>query len=106
MLMERYPQLSKEEIMVIAGIPLDQIRHTRAALEFLEEGRQEGRQEGIVQEAAVVTLRQLSRRSGPLNPGTTARIVALRLEQLEAQAEALRDFQGPANLAVWLAGHA
>ena len=106
MLMERYPQLSKEEIMVIAGIPLDQIRHTRAAREFLEEGRQEGRQEGKVQEAAVVTLRQLNRRCGPLSPTTTARIEALPLERLEALAEALLDFQGPGDLAAWLAGHA
>jgi predicted transposase YdaD len=106
MLMERYPQLSKEEIMVIAGIPLDQIRHTRAAQDWLEEGRQEGRHEGKVQEAAVVTLRQLNRRCGPLNPAITARIKALPLEQLEALAEALLDFHGPADLAAWLAGHA
>jgi predicted transposase YdaD len=93
-------------IIVIAGIPLDQIRHTRAAREFLEEGRQEGRQEGKIQEAAVVTLRQLNRRCGPLTPTTTARIEALPLEQLEALAEALLDFQGPADLAAWLAGSA
>jgi predicted transposase YdaD len=104
MLMERYPQLSKEEIMVIAGIPLDQIRHTRAAREFHEEGRQEGRQEGKVQEASVVILRQLNRRYGPLTPTTTARIEALPLEQLEALAEALLDFQGPADLEAWLDG--
>ena len=102
MLMQRYPQLSKEEIMVIAGIPLDQIRHTRAAREFLEEGRQEGK----IQEAAMVTLRQLNLRCGPLNPTTTTRIEALPLEQLEALAEALLNFQGPADLAAWLAGHA
>ena len=102
MLMERYPQLSKEEIMVIAGIPLDQIRHTRAAREFLEEGRQEGK----AQEAAVVTLRKLNRRCGPLTPIITARIEALPLEQLESLAEALLDFQGQDDLAAWLAGHA
>jgi len=53
----------------------------------------------------VVTLRQLNRRCGPLNPGTTARIEALPLERLESLAEALLDFQGPADLAAWLAGH-
>jgi predicted transposase YdaD len=36
--------------MVIAGIPREEIRHTRAVQEWLAEGRQEGCQEG---EAAV-----------------------------------------------------
>jgi predicted transposase YdaD len=46
MLFERFPQLSKEEILMIAGLPLQELRHTRAVQEILEEGRQEGRQEG------------------------------------------------------------
>jgi hypothetical protein len=54
MLMQRFPQLTREQIMVIAGIPLDEIRHTRAAKEWLEEGRQQGRQEGEAREAAKV----------------------------------------------------
>ena len=60
MLMQRFPKLSREEIMVIAGIPHEELRHTRAAQEWFAEGRQEGRQEG----EAKVTLRLLSRRSG------------------------------------------
>jgi len=32
--------------MVIAGIPREEIRHTRAVQDWLAEGRQEGRQEG------------------------------------------------------------
>jgi hypothetical protein len=50
-------------------------------------------------------LRQLNRRCGPLTDTTTARIQALHLEQLEALAEALLDFSGPADLAAWLAEH-
>ena len=46
MLMQRFPELSREEIMVIAGIPREELRHTRAAQEWLAEGRQEGLQEG------------------------------------------------------------
>ena len=106
MLMERFPTLSSEEIMVIAGIPTDQIRHTRAAQELLEEGRQEGRQEGRIegrQEGeATVTLRQLNRRCGPITPATRVKIQALPLEQLEALADALLDFTGPQDLADWL----
>jgi predicted transposase YdaD len=113
MLLERFPTLTREEIMVIAGIPAKDLRHTRAAQQWIEEGRQEGRQEGEAQgeargraaEAAAVTLRLLNRRCGPLSEATTARIQALPLEQLEALAEALLDFTGPADLAAWLAAH-
>ena len=95
--------------MEFATIPAKDLRHTRVAQEWIEEGRQEGRQEGEVRgraaEAAVVTLRLLNRRCGPLSNATTARIQALPLERLEALAEALLDFSGPADLAARLAEH-
>ena len=95
--------------MVIAGIPREEIRHTRAVQDWLAEGRQEGRQEGEARgearEAAKMTLRLLTRRCGPLSEATTAQIQALPLEQLEALADALLDFQGPADLATWLAAN-
>jgi predicted transposase YdaD len=113
MLFERFPTLTSKEIMVIAGIPADQLLHTRAAQDLLARGRQEGRQEGEAQgEArgralgeATVTLRQLNRRCGPLSDATTELIKALPLEQLELLADALLDFSGPADLATWLADH-
>ena len=92
--------------MVIAGIPREEIRHTRAVQDWLAEGRQEGLQEGLQEGEAAVTLRLLNRRCGPLTGATTAEIQALPLEQLEALADALLDFQGPADLAAWLAGNA
>ena len=101
MLMQRFPELSREEIMVIAGIPHEELRHTRAAQEWLAEGRQEGRQ----QEAASVTIRQLARRCGPLSETTTARIQTLPLEQLESLAEALLDFQSADDLTTWLSSN-
>lgn len=85
--------------MVIAGIPMEELRHTRAAQDWLAAGRQEGRRD----EAAGMTLRLLNRRCGPLSEATTAEIQALPLEQLEALADALLDFKGPADLAAWLA---
>jgi predicted transposase YdaD len=94
MLVQRFPELSEEEIMVIAGIPREEIRHTRAVQEWLEEGRQEGE--------AAAALRQLTRRCGPLTDDTRARIQSLPLEQLEALSEALLDFQGLADLEAWL----
>ena len=89
------------EIMVIAGIPREEIRHTRAVQDWLAEGEAKGRQEG----EAAMTLRLLNRRCGPLSEATTAQIQALPLEQLEALADALLDFQGPADLAAWLAAN-
>ena len=106
MLFERLPTLTTEELMVFAGIPTDQLLHTRAAQMLLDRGREEGREEGKAQGEATVTLRQLNRRCGPLSEATTARIQALPLLQLEALAEALLDFTGPADLTSWLAAHA
>jgi hypothetical protein len=83
--------------MVIAGIPREEIRNTRAVQEWLAEGRQQGE--------AAVTLRLLNRRCGPLSAATTAQIQALPLQQLEALADALLDFQGSADLAAWLAAN-
>ncbi|MCS5692880.1 DUF2887 domain-containing protein [Cyanobium sp. FGCU-6] len=100
-LLERLPLLTREDLMEFATIPAKDLRHTRVAQEWIEEGRQEGRLEG----EAKVALRQLDRRCGPLSNATTARIQALQLEQLEALAEALLDFSGPADLAAWLAEH-
>ena len=92
--------------MVIAGIPMEELRHTRAAQDWLAAGRQVGLQEGEAREAAKMTLRQLNRRCGPLSGATTAQIQALPLEQLETLADALLDFTGPADLSTWLAANA
>ncbi|MCS5694086.1 DUF4351 domain-containing protein [Cyanobium sp. FGCU-6] len=92
--------------MVIAGIPREEIRHTRAVQDWLAEGRQEGEAKGRQKEAASMTLRLLNRRCGPLSDATTAQIQALPLEQLGALADALLDFQGPADLATWVAANA
>jgi predicted transposase YdaD len=113
MLMQKLPHLTNEEIMVIAGIPMEELRHTRAAQDWLAAGRQEGQKEGRLegrlegrQEGeAAVTLRLLNRRCGPLTAATTAQIQDLPLETLEALADALLDFQGPADLASFLAAN-
>ena len=89
--------------MVIAGIPREEIRHTRAVQDWLAEGRQQGRQEGRQEGEAAVTLRLLNRRCGPISEPTTAQIQALPVEKLEALADALLDFQGAADLSAWLA---
>ena len=92
MLVERLPLLTREEIMEIATIPAKDLRHTRAAQEWIEEGRVEGRLEGEARGRAIgeaaVTIRLLNRRCGPLSEATSDRIQALHLEQLKALAEA------------------
>ena len=107
MLAQRFPYFSAEQIMVIAGIPIEEIRHTRAVQDWLAEGRQEGEARGEargeVREAAKMTLRLLTRRCGPQSEATTAQIQALPVEKLEALADALLDFQSPADLSSWLA---
>ena len=100
-LLERLPLLTREDLMEIATIPAKELRHTSVAQEWVEEGRLEGAAQG----EAKVMLRQLNRRCGPLADVTTARIQALPLKQLEALAEALLDFSGPADLAAWLEEH-
>lgn len=77
MLVQRFPQLTEEQIMVIAGIPREEIRHTRAVQDWLAEGRQEGEAKGRQEGEAAVALRQLNRRCGPLSEATTAQIQAL-----------------------------
>ena len=105
MLFERFSTFTPEEIMVIAGIPTDQLLHTRAAQILLDRGRQEGEARGRLEGEAKVTMRLLNRRCGPISDATTARIQALPLQQLETLAEALLDFSGPTDLAAWLSGH-
>jgi hypothetical protein len=89
--------------MVIAGIPREEIRHTRAiedwlVQDWLAEGRQERRHEG----EAAVTLRLLNRRCDPLIEATTAQIQAMPLDQLESLADALSPVS--ASSGAWRSG--
>ncbi len=68
-----------------------------------EEGRLEGLQEGRQAEAAAMTLRQLKLRCGSLSKDQQTLVQSLPLAELEALADALLDFQGPADLTAWLA---
>jgi predicted transposase YdaD len=102
-LFERFSQLSREEILMIVGLPLQELRHTRAVQEILEEGRQEGREAGRQQEAAALAIRQLVRRFGSVDPASQERLATLTLPRLEQLVEDLLDFTGPSDLQSWLA---
>jgi predicted transposase YdaD len=112
-LSERFPKLSREEILMIAVLPLQELRHTRAVQEILEEERQEGRQEGREegleagrqQEAAGLAIRLLIRRLGSIDAGSLERLSDLPLQQLEQLAEDLLDFTESADLQAWFDDH-
>ena len=87
----------------MGGITLEDFTQSVAYREIFGQGRQEGRQEGQQEGELEMALRLLRRRCGQLNPRQEERIRALPLARLEALAEALLDFQGPADLEGWLA---
>jgi predicted transposase YdaD len=100
-LITRFRSKTIQELCAMGGITLEDLSQSRAYQEIFGLGEARGRTE----EATAVTLRQLNRRCGILSAATTARIQALQLEQLEALAEALLDFNGPGDLDAWLAAH-
>jgi predicted transposase YdaD len=104
-LITRFRDKSIPEICAMGGITLEDLSQSKAYQEIFGLGEARGEARGKAREAAKVTLRLLERRCGPLSDATTARIEALPLEHLEALAEALLDFTGPADLSAWLAAH-
>ena len=93
-LITRFRNKTIPEICAMGGLTLEDFTQSRAYQEIFGSGEAHGE----AREAAKVALRQLNRRCGPLSEATTARIQALPLEQLEALAEALLDFNGPDDL--------
>jgi hypothetical protein len=94
-LLSRFNGRSITEICAMGGITLDDFTNSVAYCEIYGLGRQA--------EAASLALRQLQRRCGSLAPNQQTRVQALPLADLEALADALLDFQGPADLTAWLA---
>jgi hypothetical protein len=97
-LLARFNDRPLQEICTMTGLTVEDFTQSVAYREIFGLGE--------AREAAKVTLRQLNRRCGPPTAATTTQIQALPLEQLEALADALLDFQGPADLAAWLAANA
>ena len=66
-----------------------------------QEGRQEGQQEGQ-QKTIALMLRQLARRCGQLSIAQKSQVRSLSITDIENLAEALLDFNGIADLEIWL----
>ncbi len=65
--------------------------------ELVETSEQRGRQEDEV----LLTLRQLTRKFGPLPDDLSQQVRNLNISQLEKLGEALLDFQTPTDLDNW-----
>ena len=116
-LVARFNSRSIQELCAMGGITLDDFTQSVAYREIFGRGEAQGEARGValgeargvalgqVQGEAKVTLRQLSRRCGPLSAEQESVIRSLPLERLEALAEALLDFEGMADLNAWLAAN-
>jgi len=71
-------------------------------LERLEQATNEGREEGLHQEATLLVMRQLRRKLGEIPPEIETRITNLSTANLESLAEGLLDFKSLEDLLNWL----
>jgi predicted transposase/invertase (TIGR01784 family) len=113
-LINKFPQLSIEEVRLMLNLKEADITQTRFYQEVFQIGRQDGRQEGRQegqqigkqigrQEGEIeIVLRILNRRCGQLSIAQQAQIKALPITNIESLAEALLDFKGMEDLEIWL----
>jgi predicted transposase/invertase (TIGR01784 family) len=105
-LVNKFPNLSLEEILKMLDLKTADITQTRFYRDVFQLGRQEGRQEGIQkgeQEGeAKLIIRQLKRRFGVITPNQETQIRALSVPILEALGEVLLDFINPTDIDTWL----
>jgi predicted short-subunit dehydrogenase-like oxidoreductase (DUF2520 family) len=73
--------------------------------EIKQMGIEEGIQQGVKQEAALVVLRLLNRKVGVLSANVEARVMGLSVNILEDLGEALLDFDSLDDLIDWLNHH-
>ena len=105
-LVNKFPNLSLEEILKMLDLKTADITQTRFYRDVFQLGIQEGRQEGIQkgeQEGeAKLIIRQLKRRFGVITPNQETQIRALSVPILEALGEVLLDFINPTYIDTWL----
>ena len=98
-LVNKFPQLSTEEILRMLNLKTADIKETR----FYQEVRLVGLEEGRQEEAANLVIRQLTRRCGSLSSSLEIRVRSLLVNQLEMLGEDLLDFSDIKDLENWLA---
>ena len=100
-LINKFPQLSIEEVRQMLDLKEADSTQTRYYQEVLQIGKQEGRQEMLRQEIALI-LRLLTRRCGSLAIAKQEEVRSLPIDILETLGEALLDFRGIEDLDIWL----
>jgi predicted transposase/invertase (TIGR01784 family) len=88
----KFPELSREVIEAMFSV--SELKQTRVYRDAMDEGR--------VEEAQALVMRQLARRIGEVSSEQRSQIQALSLTQLESLGEALLDFSNSAELEEWL----
>jgi predicted transposase YdaD len=100
-LINKFPQLSAQEVLVMLDIKTADFRQTRFYQDVFQEGREEGREEG----QAKMLLKFLNRRFGDLPENQVAQIQALPIAQLDELGEVIFDLADLAELEAWLQDH-
>lgn len=105
-LINKFPQLTIEEIQKMINLREADITQTRFYQQVLEIGRNEGikigRNEAIQEAESNMVIRLLNRRCGNLSDNLEAKVRSLPINQLESLGEALLDFQDITDLENWL----
>ncbi|AFZ48586.1 hypothetical protein Cyast_2643 [Cyanobacterium stanieri PCC 7202] len=96
-LVNKFPQLTIEEIQKMINLREADITQTRFYQQVLEIGRNEGESNMVI--------RQLNRRFGNLSTTLEAKVRSLPINQLESLGEALLDFQDITDLENWFMNH-
>ncbi|MGG6239886.1 DUF4351 domain-containing protein [Nodosilinea sp. AN01ver1] len=104
-LINKFPQLTTQELLAMLDIKMADIRQTRFYQEVLAEGREEGREEGRREAEVALLVRLLSRRLGVLSEAQTKQIGELSLGQLDQLPDEFFDLADLVNLNRWLASH-
>jgi predicted transposase/invertase (TIGR01784 family) len=109
-LVNKFPNLSLEEILKMLDLKTADITQTRfyqdvfqlGRQEGEQKGRQEGDQKGRQEGEAKLIIRQLKRRFGVMTPNQETQIRTLSVPMLEALGEVLLDFINPTDIDTWL----
>lgn len=100
-LVNKFDNLSIEEIRSMLDLREADVTQTRFYKEVIQIGRQEGEQLGQQLGEVNLIVRQISRRFGALSPAQVSQIRSLSIPQLESLGEALLDFQSLEELDSW-----
>ncbi|MFY7801642.1 MAG: DUF2887 domain-containing protein [Dolichospermum sp.] len=101
-LVNKFPNLSLEEILKMLDLKTADITQTRFYRDVFQLGRQEGEQKGRQEGEAKLIIRQLKRRFGVMTPNQETQIRTLSVPMLEALGEVLLDFINPTDIDTWL----